>query len=72
MLPLIDLLKRNSSFGKLFDILSYSIKIVGPFFMVVVFVYIFFAQVGISLFGGCINERSYPLYKDRTGGDLNR
>lgn len=72
MLPLVDLLKRDSSFGKLFDVLSYSIKIVGPFFMVVAFVYILFAQIGISLFGGCINEKTYALYVDRTGGDLNK
>ena len=72
MLPLVDLLKRDSSFGKLFDVLSYSIKIVGPFFMVVAFVYILFAQIGISLFGGCINQKTYALYLDRTGGDLNR
>ena len=71
ILPLIDLLKRKSKMGKIFDVLSYSLSTVGPFFMVVFFVYILFAEVGMSLFGGCINELSADLYLKHTGGSLN-
>ena len=58
--------------AKIFDVLTYSLNTVGPFFMVVVFVYILFAELGMSVFGGCINQKSEQLYLKHTGGELNK
>lgn len=57
--------------AKIFDILTYSLKVVAKFFIVVLLVYIMFAEVAMNLYGGCINEKSEKFYLEKTGGALN-
>jgi hypothetical protein len=69
---LMKTLQRWSTIGQFLSIISYSLKCIKPFLIVMLFVFICFSQVGMALFGGSVSERTYEIFEKKTGGSINK
>ena len=68
---IINHLRQLTILKKVVSVIIHSIRVTYPFLFVIVFVYLIFALIGCSLFGGGVNSLTPDLYSQACGGELN-